>query len=74
MTGGGVAVDNQYGMATVDLNNIGYKGPINDEPKRHTVLSGKRNIVGIKDKSDMSEDYEKDDQISPFTVNKDPSI
>jgi DNA-dependent RNA polymerase auxiliary subunit epsilon len=104
MTGGGVAVDNQYGMATVDLNNIGYKdemfvlakdvtqvfyvkdmstkpkrekndkSPINDEPKRHTVLSGKRNIVGIKDKSDMSEDYEKDDQISPFTVNKDPSI
>ena len=27
-TGGGVAVDNQYGMTTVDLNNIGYK----DEP------------------------------------------
>ena len=23
--GGGVAVDNQYGMTTVDLNNIGYK-------------------------------------------------
>ena len=103
-TGGGVAVDNQYGMTTVDLNNIGYKGepfvlakdvtqvfyvkdmstkpkrgkndnhPINDEPKCHIVLSGKRNIVGIEDKSDMSEDYEKDDRISPFTVNKDPSI
>ena len=27
-TGGGVAVNNQYGMTTVDLNNIGYK----DEP------------------------------------------
>ena len=26
--GGGVAADNQYGMTTVDLNNIGYK----DEP------------------------------------------
>ena len=25
-TGGGVVVDNQYGMTTVDLNNIGYKG------------------------------------------------
>ena len=28
VTRGGVAVDNQYGMTTVDLNNIGYK----DEP------------------------------------------
>ena len=41
------------------------------EPKRHIVLSGKRNIVGIEDKSDISEDYEKDDRIPPFTVNKD---
>ena len=48
-------------------------GPI-IEPKCHIVLSGKRNIVGIEDKSDISEDYEKDDQIPPFTVNKDPSI
>ena len=102
-SGGGVAVDNQYGMTTVDLNNIGYKDepfvlakdvnqvfyvkdmstkpkrgknnndPIN-EPKRHIVLSGKRNIVRIEDKSNISEDYEKDDQITPFTVTKDPSI
>ena len=28
MAGGGVKVDNEYGMTTVDLNNIGYK----DEP------------------------------------------
>ena len=47
--------------------------PIN-EPKRHIVLSGKRNIVGIEDKSDISEDYENDDRIPSFTVNKDPSI
>ena len=45
-----------------------------NEPKRHIVLSRKRNIVRIEDKSDISEDYEKDDRISPFTVNKDPSI
>ena len=45
-----------------------------DEPKRHIVLSGKRNIVGVDDKTDMSEDYEKFDEISPFTVNIDPSI
>ena len=47
--------------------------PIN-EPKRHIDLSGKRNIVGIKNKSDISEDYEKDDRIPLFTVNKDLSI
>ena len=41
-----------------------------NESKRHIVLSGKRNIVGIEDKSDMSEDYEKSDRIPPFTVNK----
>ena len=90
LTGGGVTVDKEYGMTTVDLNNIGYK----DEPfvlaadvsqvfyvkdmstkskrgknkdinsminelKHHIVLSGKINIVGIEDKSDMSEDYER---------------
>jgi hypothetical protein len=27
-----------------------------DEPKCHIVLSGKRNIVGLEDKTDMSED------------------
>ena len=47
--------------------------PIN-EPKCHIVLSGKRNIIGIENKSDISEDFENDDRIPPFTVNKDPSI
>ena len=28
VTGGGVIVDHQYGMTTVDLNNLGYR----DEP------------------------------------------
>jgi hypothetical protein len=45
-----------------------------DEPKRHIVLSGKRNIVGVDDKTYMSEDYNKFDEILPFTVNTDPSI
>src|SRR5215216_4897726 len=30
-----------------------------DEPKHHIVLSGKRDIVGLEGKTDMSEDYEK---------------
>jgi len=47
---------------------------VNHEPKRHIVLSRKRNIVGIEDKSDMSGDYERDDRIPSFKVNKDPSI
>jgi hypothetical protein len=45
-----------------------------DEPKRHIVLSGKRNIVGVEDKTDMSADYDKFDEIPPFTVKTDPSI
>ena len=45
-----------------------------DEPKCHIVLSGKRNIVGVEDKTDMSTDYEKLDEIAPFTVKTDPSI
>ena len=45
-----------------------------NEPKLHIVLYGKRNIVGIEDKLDMSGDYERDDQIPPFIVNKDPRI
>jgi hypothetical protein len=102
-TGGGVKVDKEYGMTTVDLNNTRYKddpfvlaaevnqvfyvkdmstkpnrGKNDDkstnEPKRHIVLTGKRNIVRIEDKSDMSEDYEKDERIPPFSVIKDPSI
>ena len=97
--------DPQYGMTTVDLNNLAYaeepfvlandvaqvfcvkdmstrprkrkykeaNGSYN-EPKPHIVLSGKRNIVGVDDKTDMSEDYENFDEIAPFTVNIDPSI
>ena len=90
-TRGGVTVDKEYGMTTVDLNNSGFKDEpfilaadvsevfyvrnmstkpkrgknddhsITNEPKCHIVLSGKRNIVRIEDKSDMSGDYERDD-------------
>jgi hypothetical protein len=45
-----------------------------DEPKHHIVLSGKKNIVGLEDKTDMSEDYNKFHEIPPFKVNTDPSI
>ncbi|KAK1650622.1 hypothetical protein QYE76_068427, partial [Lolium multiflorum] len=106
LTGGGVKVDEQYGMTMVDFNNLGYldepfvlakdvaqvfyvkdmsskprkrkdKKTIStscDDPKRHIVLSGKRNIVGVEDKTDMSEDYNKFGEIPPFKVNTDPSI
>jgi len=104
MTGGGVIVDKDYKITTVDLNNIGYKdepfvhagnvtevfyvkdilakpkrGKNNDnsiinEPKRHIFLSVKRNVMGIEDKLDMSEYYQRDERIPPFIVNKDPSI
>ena len=45
-----------------------------DEPKRHIVLSGKRNIVRVEDKTDMSEDYNQFGEIPPFAVKDDPSI
>ena len=45
-----------------------------DEPMRHIVLSGKRNIVGVEDRTDLSEDYNNFADISPFTVNADPCI
>jgi len=44
-----------------------------NEPKRLIVLYKNRNIVGIEDKSDKG-DYERDDRILPFIVNKDPNI
>ena len=37
--------------------------PSDEEPKRHIVLSGKRNIVGVDEKTDMSGDYENFDEI-----------
>ena len=45
-----------------------------DEPKRHIVLSGKRDILGVEGKTDMSEYYEKFHEIPPFNVKADPSI
>ena len=45
-----------------------------DEPKRHIVLSGKRNIVGVVNRTDLSEDYNNFVDIPHFTVNADPCI
>jgi hypothetical protein len=62
-----------------DMSTKPKKGKTNDncsdnELKRHIVLSGKSNIMGIEDRTNMSEDYEKSDAILPFIVNSDPSI
>ena len=45
-----------------------------DEPKRHIVLSEKRDIVELEGKTDMSEDYDEFHEIPPFKVKADPSI
>jgi hypothetical protein len=50
------------------------KNTSSDKPKRHIVLLGKRNIVGVDDKIDMSVDYNKFHEILPFQVKTDPSI
>ena len=44
-----------------------------DEPKRHIILSRKRDIMGLEGKTDMSEDYEKFHEIPPFKVKANPS-
>ena len=105
LSGGGVQVDPQYGMTTVDLKNLGYTdepfvlandvaqviyvkdmstkprkrkdkeaNTSYDEPKRHIVLSGKRDILGVEGKTDMFEEYEKFHKIPTFKVKADPSI
>ena len=45
-----------------------------DDLKRYIVFSGKRNIVGVEDKTDMSEDYNMFAEIPFFKVNTDLSI
>ena len=74
-----LAKDVNHVFYVKDVSTKPKKGKNNDntsdnEPKRHILLSRKRNIMGIEDRSDMSEDYEKNDGIPPFTVNSDPSI
>jgi len=44
------------------------------EYRRHIVLPGKRVIVGVKDKTDKSDDYDQFDGMPPFSVQVDPSI
>ena len=61
-------------MASKPRKRNQQKSTSSDEPKRHIVLSGKRNIVGVDNKTDMSEDYNKFHEIPPFTVETDPSI
>jgi hypothetical protein len=50
------------------------KNTSDDELKRQIVLSGKRNVVGVKEKTDMLEDYVKFHEIPPFAVKDDPSL
>jgi hypothetical protein len=44
-----------------------------DEPKRHIVLIGKRKIMGVDDITD-EEEYNKDEDMTPFVVDVDTSI
>ncbi|WVZ91559.1 hypothetical protein U9M48_037711 [Paspalum notatum var. saurae] len=99
-----VMVDPDYGMTTVNLDNIEYRdepfvlakdtaqvfyvkdmstiprkrlSKNNDqscgEPRRHIVLLGKRKIMGIDEVND-EEDYNKLDDIPPFSVPVDTSL
>ena len=61
-------------MSTKPRKRNQQRNTSSDEPKRHIVLSGKRNIVRVEDKTDTSEDYNKFHEIPPFTMKTDPSI
>jgi hypothetical protein len=61
-------------MSTKPRKRNQQKNTSSDEPKRHIVLLGKRNIVGVDDKTDMSEYYNKFHEIPPFKVNTDPRL
>jgi hypothetical protein len=61
-------------MSTKKRKRNQQKNTSSDEPKRHIVLPGKRNIVGVDDKTDMLVDYNKFYEIPPFKVKTDPSI
>ena len=59
-------------MSSKLKNKKPQEGP--QEPKRHTVLPGKRVIVGVEDKIDQSDDYDQFDGMPPFAVDVDTSI
>jgi hypothetical protein len=44
-------------MSTKTRKRNQQKETLSDKPKRHIVLSGKRNIVGVDDKTEISVDY-----------------
>ena len=50
------------------------KGPNKDQPKRHIILSGKRKIVGVEDVSDNSEEFNRIEDLRPFSIDVDPTI
>ena len=64
-------------FSTLKTSNKSKKG-INKqkdhEHKQYIVLSGKRNIIGVEDKTDLSEEYNNFVAIPPFEVNADPCI
>jgi hypothetical protein len=61
-------------MSTKTRERNQQKNTSSNEPKRHIVISGKRNIVGVDDKTHMSVDYNKFHEILTFKVKIDPSI
>ena len=61
-------------MSTKSRKRTQQKNTSSNKPKRQIVLSGKRNIVGVDEKRDMSEDYNNFHEIPPFTVKTDPCI
>ena len=58
----------------MDMASKPKKGPNKDQPKRHIILSGKRKIVGVEDVSDNSEEFNRIEDLRPFSIDVDPTI
>jgi hypothetical protein len=59
-------------MTSKPKNKNPEEGP--QEPKRHIVLSGKRAIEGVEDRTYKLDDYDQFDGMPPFSIEVNPSI
>jgi hypothetical protein len=84
----GVTVDN-YGLTLVDLKKVGYKDDLwvlaeciahlfyvldPADEKMHVVIYGKQKIVGVENVGDGDEEYNKYEESSSLTVQRESSV
>ena len=61
-------------MSSKQIRKVANKSVEDQEPKRHIILPGKRKIVGVEDKTNISDDYDQFNDLPPLSIDVDPSI